>query len=380
VLNPFFYPYSGGTEKVLLEVYKRMARKHNVTVISAVLNPRSKGKTEEIQGIKVVRLPAEYLNLPRFPMPYVIMKGLNRAIKDTHADIYHINNRFQFMSNNVRAARSVGGKIAITLHNATPKNINLLTDSAGLVYDFASGRRLIAECDLITGISKNTIDTTVPRKLIPNTHVVYNGVDFKRFRPRKKNARMRSILQELGIEGKIIMNNGRLIPQKGQEYLLRAFAHFNSNNYADSSLLIIGRGYLAGYLNSLSRKLGISDRFRIVTGISEADLPLYYNLSSTFVMPSVYEPASVALLEGMSSSIPTIASRVGGMPEMMKDGGFYFKPKSTKALYKQLCYVFSGDRNIKERARRSRKIIIKEHNWDIIAKTYSRLFEETIKQ
>jgi glycosyltransferase involved in cell wall biosynthesis len=380
VLNPFFYPYNGGTEKVLVEVYRRLAKKHNITVLSAVLYPGDRKQVDELFGITVARLPSKYFNIPMLPLPFVQMKGLSEAIKKTRADIYHINNRYQFFSNNVNAIRSVDGKIAITIHNSRPKNIGLFTDSAGLVYDVASGRRLISEADLITGISKNTIMTTVPKKSLRKSHVVYNGVDFTRFCPRSENSKMRSIRKRLSLHDNVILNNGRLIPQKGQRYLMKAFARFSAKQKDDFSLLIIGRGYLYDYLAELAEKLGISDRFQMVTNISEEDIPLYYNLSSAFVMPSTYEPASVALLEGLSSGVPTIASRVGGIPEMMKDGGLYVRPRKVEDIERQLRNVFNGKADINENVKKGRKIIIKEHNWDDIAKTYEKLFEETVKR
>jgi glycosyltransferase involved in cell wall biosynthesis len=380
VLNPFFYPYNGGTEKVLLEVYKRLARKHNITVLSAVLYPGDKKQVEEIFGIRVVRLPSKYFNIPMMPLPFVQMKGLQDAIKRTRADIYHINNRYQFFSNNVRAVRSVGGKVAITIHNSRPKNIGVFTDGAGFAFDVTSGRLLMSDADLITGISRNTITTTVPRRYHRKSHVVYNGVDFTRFCPRKENSKMRSIRKQLSLADNVILHNGRLVPQKGQRYLMRAFSRFHMRRKDDYSLLIIGRGYLYDYLAELATKLDITDRFQIISGISEEDLPLYYNIASVFVMPSTYEPASVALLEGLSSGVPTIASKVGGIPEMMKDGGIYVRPRKADDIERQLHNVFSGKVDVGEKINRGRKIIIKEHNWDDIAKEYERLFEETVKR
>src|SRR5208283_6024126 len=93
VLNPFFYPYSGGTERVLLEVYSRMARKHNVTVISANLDGGRKDSVGYVKGIRVVRLKTRHIAFPGLPMPFPVMLGLREALQRESAQLYHINNR-----------------------------------------------------------------------------------------------------------------------------------------------------------------------------------------------------------------------------------------------------------------------------------------------
>ena len=78
MLNPYFYPYNGGTEKVLLEVYSRLAKRNNITVITSVAAKRNKPSVEEISGIKVVRLKATSTRLPTLPMPFLLFLTASR--------------------------------------------------------------------------------------------------------------------------------------------------------------------------------------------------------------------------------------------------------------------------------------------------------------
>ena len=220
VLNQFFHPYKGGTEKVLFEIYRRMAKRHNITVITSAPQGSKRNIVEEIEGITVIRLKSTHVDIPVAPLPFVAMRGLNSAIKKAHCELYHINNRYQYFGDNVAAIRKVGGRIALTIHNSLPVGIEPAIDSLGLVYDITWGRILMHEADLLTGVSRNTIDTTVPKRDIGKAHLIYNGVDYNLFRPIGKNdKKVKSVAMRLGNECESndanIVTNGRLVEQKG---------------------------------------------------------------------------------------------------------------------------------------------------------------------
>ena len=378
VINPFFFPYAGGTEKVLMQVYKRLSKKHNITVISYALGAGQKEAEELVEGIKVVRLKTKYMDVPGLPLPFMVAEGFRERIQRESADIYHINNRYLVFPLALGAIKNKGKKLALTLHNALPKNIGPVTDFCGLVYDAAWGRKIMKAADLITGITQNVVDTTVPAAYRNKTHVVYNGVDFKSFRPRSRSDRNVKIARERLGDGITIMNNARLVPQKGQKYLMRAFAELVKEGIA-SNLLIIGKGPLESSLRGIAGRLHIPDRLSIISGIPEGQLPYYYNAGDIFALPSLYEPASIALLEALSSGVPTVAAKTGGIPEMMKDNGLYVNPKSEKDIKEKISMLL-GDKEMAEKfAKNGRALMMKEHNWDDIAKEYERLFLETIR-
>ena len=208
VLNPFFYPYKGGTEKVLLEVYGRLSKRHNITVITSTATKNGKATVEEIAGIKVVRLKSVSTRLPTLPMPFLLFDGLKKAIAKADADIYHINNRYQYFGDTVRAIDNMDRKMALTIHNALPKNINFTTDELGRFYDWFWGRKLMGMSDVITAVSTNTAKTTIPRRYLKKTHIIFNGVDFRRFRKiRQEQYGSEERCWRTGIRGRHQHNN-----------------------------------------------------------------------------------------------------------------------------------------------------------------------------
>ncbi len=372
VLNPYFHPYSGGTEKVLLEVYSRLSKRHNVCVVSAGLKPNEETHEDTVGNIRVVRLRTRYIGIPGLPLPFLAMEGVKESIIREHADIYHINNRYQYFFNAVGAIRGVGSKLAITIHNSLPKGIGPMTDAGGLIYDLALGRKTIHAADVITGVSRNAIDSTVPKKDRARSNVVYNGVDYGRFRKRSKgDRRVREVELRLGLDRPMVLGNARLVQQKGMTYLIDAVARAGT----EADLVIIGRGPMERALYRRARTMGLKGRFRIVSGISESELPYYYNAADVFALPSLYEPAGLALLEALASETPSIATRVGGISEMMGRCGLYVRPKDINGLKESIDSALSGGRRAMEMAREGRMRMVKYHDWDKIAKRYSELFE-----
>ncbi|MDE1870640.1 MAG: glycosyltransferase family 4 protein [Candidatus Micrarchaeota archaeon] len=377
VLNPFFYPYKGGTEKVLLEVYRRLAKRHNITVITSAPLDNNRHSVEEVFGIRVVRLRTFQEHVPIFPMPFLFFDGLKRALERERGDIYHINNRYQFFEDSVKVIKGMDRKIALTIHNALPKNIDPLTDELGEFYDRIWGRKLMHAADIITGVSTSTINTTIPRSERHKTHLVFNGVDYRRFRRLgKRNESVARISKRMGFgaDSTNILCNGRLVTQKGQKYLLHAFAELVTRDHEDLNMLIIGKGPLRRQLYSMAKKMGVERRFRITYGIDDDNLPYYYNACDIFSLPSLYEPAGLALLEALSCELPSVISRIGGMPEIAGNCGIYAKPGDHRSIKKMVKYVLENGDDASKLASKGRKRIIKYHDWDNISKQYEGLF------
>jgi len=124
----------------------------------------------------------------------------------------------------------------------------------------------------------------------------------------------------------------RLDPIKNQSMILRAFASA-IKTIPNIQLLIVGDGPERNNLQALSITLGIS-RSVIFTGF-QANPHAYLNSMDVFLLPSFSEGTSMTLLEAMSFSKPTIATSVGGTPEIIKDNdsGILISNNDESALY-----------------------------------------------
>ena len=166
--------------------------------------------------------------------------------------------------------------------------------------------------------------------------------------------------------------------RKGRFFLMRAIAELEKEGY-HLGLLTIGKGPLEDDLYAEAETLGIGDRFWIRNGIAEKNLPYYYNFGNAFALPSLYEPAGLVILEALACEMPSVASKVGGIPEMMDGYGLYAEPENVDQLADRIRYALDNRRKMAEMARRGRKFVMNRHNWDKIAKKYEQLFLDTIR-
>lgn len=124
---------------------------------------------------------------------------------------------------------------------------------------------------------------------------------------------------------------GRLAPIKNHELMLNAFAAFARRD-SRARLVIVGDGPTRAALERRTRELGMDDRVEFVG--FRGDVADLLARADVFLVSSHYEGISVAVLEAMRARLPVIATRVGGMPEIIHDGreGVLVAPGDTTAM------------------------------------------------
>lgn len=114
-----------------------------------------------------------------------------------------------------------------------------------------------------------------------------------------------------------ILFAGRIVPDKGVEWLIKALAQTNEGIHLD----IAGDGWSKPSMEILARQMGLSDRITWHGWCNSDQLELLYQQSFAVVFPSLWpEPAGLVTLEAYSHYRPIIASAVGGIPEHIRDG------------------------------------------------------------
>ncbi len=124
---------------------------------------------------------------------------------------------------------------------------------------------------------------------------------------------------------------GNLTPKKDHDSLLRALVRLRGQ-VPDARLVIIGTGPREQHLRALARDLGISDAV-LFTGIRD-DVPDLLPAFDVFAMSSLHEGLSIALVEALAAGLPVVATRVGGIPELIVDGenGLLVQPSDHRLL------------------------------------------------
>ena len=159
---------------------------------------------------------------------------------------------------------------------------------------------------------------------------IRNGIDLDGKSVQTDRWRTR---KELGVDSEtcLIGTVGRLTPVKGIPYLLEA-ARMLLRHGANMKVLVVGDGSIRQDLMTQTRDLGISENVVFLGHREDTDVLL--QALDIFILPSLSEGIPMALLEAMAASRAVVASRVGGIPEIVDDGieGFLVEPMDVDSL------------------------------------------------
>jgi glycosyltransferase involved in cell wall biosynthesis len=167
---------------------------------------------------------------------------------------------------------------------------------------------------------------TIPPEKITT---IYNGVALNGLTPEGEGGSP----DLLGVESNdsVILAVGRLHRQKGYDYLIRAIATVK-REVPSVKLLIAGEGEEENDLKNLVKSLDLSKEV-ILTGLCR-EVEKLLNFTELFVLPSLWEGMPNAVLEAMAAAKPVVATRVGGVPELVMDGetGILVPPEDSESL------------------------------------------------
>ena len=155
-------------------------------------------------------------------------------------------------------------------------------------------------------------------KLDPSrVELIYNGIDIKKFSAYSEaEIREQKIMLGLDPDKKTIGHIGRLSSVKGQKFLILAAERLMSERQ-DVQFLIIGDGDQAPELKRLIRERNLEHS--VFMRPSMPDTTLALSIMDVFCMPSLQEGLGLSILEAQAQGVPVVASRVGGIPSVIKD-------------------------------------------------------------
>lgn len=212
-----------------------------------------------------------------------------------------------------------------------------------------------------------------------NTVAITNAIDIEQAEvlqlPREEARR------QLGLDPRARMVGalGRLVPVKGQIYLVQAFARLK-DKYPEAQLAIIGKGREEARLRSEGERLGLQGRMHLL-GYRENALQFVRGFD-IWTMPSLAEGLGLALLEGMSGHLPVIASDVPAMLPLIEGaGGIAIQPANVDSLEAALDeYLALSDEQLQDKGRQAFDYLRANHDIDTFRMQYLRLIEESLQE
>jgi glycosyltransferase involved in cell wall biosynthesis len=234
--------------------------------------------------------------------------------------------------------------------------------------------------DRIFAVSKKTKKDYVEQHQISaeKISVIYNGVDSNKFHPKVTGELIREEYS-LG-DSPVVLTVGSGIVMKGCIFVLFAVKEI-LRVFPNLKLMIVGIDpKYKERMVPIVQKLGIQNNVILVNRIPNSELPYYYSASDLVVLPSLSENFPVVMLEAMSSGKPVVASRVGGIPEVIKDKetGFLFDPGSVSQMVEKIVYLL-GDSSMRSKmGKAGRELVEKRFDWKRIGRQYLKEFEKLL--
>ena len=192
--------------------------------------------------------------------------------------------------------------------------------------------RILPRADRITAVSRVTATRVLEIAGISpcRVRVIPNGIDYA-FWSAASDTRGRG--------APVVLTVGRLDPVKGHDVLLRAFARL-LDNLPDARLVVVGGGGGRGQLERLAGDLGIRASVEFTGELHAEGVRGRMRGADCFVLPSRSEGWPLAPLEAMAAGVPVVATRVGGVPEIVQPGtGLLVPPEDPVALAAALVSV-----------------------------------------
>jgi D-inositol-3-phosphate glycosyltransferase len=258
-----------------------------------------------------------------------------------------------------------------------------------------SGRRIDIETQIVDWADKIVAATPAEKAQLTwlydakpgKIRIISPGVNLRRFHPINKSLAKSAI--NVPEHHRLILFVGRIEPLKGIDTLLRAMALICQQSpelLSNICVSIIGgdpspsgqaeNGEMAR-LQALRNELGIGELVTFLGAKDQDTLQYYYSAAEMVVMPSHYESFGMVALEAMACGTPVIASEVGGLAFVVRDGatGFHVPDRDPKALADKIELLLTDD-VLRMRLGRRAECWAESYGWPSIADQLVELFQE----
>ena len=288
------------------------------------------------QEARALGIPTQVL--PGNPLP--ALRALRAKVRQEGYDVIHCHGaRGNLMGALLR--KSTGLPVVTTVHS-DPKLDYMGRPLSALTYGNLNAWAL-RRIPYHIGVSDAMCDLLISRGLDPQQmFAIYNGIDFA---PHTPGLTRREFLDSLGLDwpddAVIAGIAARLNPVKDMGTLLRGFAIAHESQ-PQLRLIIAGEGQDEAMLRELAGQLGVAGEVCFAGWLTDTDS--FYSALNINTLTSLSETFPYALTEGARFALPTVASRVGGVPSLIQHNvtGLLFQPRDHEALGRHLA-ALAGD-------------------------------------
>lgn len=295
-------------------------------------------------------VPVKGLMNPSFTATSAL-KAIYKRLRGERFDVVHAHNIPSAL-----AMRVSSGYRILTLHGVYSEQIGYLHGSALGRLSRLVEKQALGWANAVTAVSSRVAEHYSRQGF----RVLYipNAIDLEDL-PREAKR----------FHDQQIVYNGRLSREKGVDILLEGFL----NSDLKAKLVLIGSGPLEEKLREMARN---DDRVIFTGQLPRQEALKIVKGSDVFVLPSIHEGLSTALLEAMALEVPVVATRVGGNTEIVTDGetGLLVYP-NPQAIIKAISRLLEDREFAKKLAHKAYQKVLEQYTWRVVYTKYKEVYK-----
>ncbi|MCM2280122.1 MAG: glycosyltransferase family 4 protein [Oligoflexia bacterium] len=395
-LNPW-----GGHDRSTLEIARRLSHRWPVEIYAySLVDPEGAGRWGRVRFHRILPDPRRPMAvriawfhaatlpalrwLPRFrgaPAPVVHATGTCALASDV-VQVQFVNAAWEERQKTLpedvcarpysRGARGLKPALRRAYHDAL------------LRYNLAIERRVYSRNKTYIAIARSVAEELRAHfGATRNVHVIHHGVDSGHFRPAEGDAdraARAALRSRLGIaEDEVVAIFVGAYERKGLATAMDALARLKPEARARTRLLAVGGGSVEGF-KARARALGIEDR--VILHGPTRDIASFYRAAELFVLPTLYEPFGLVILEAMASGLAPVVSRLAGASELLQEGvsgSLIDNPGDADEVARRLERIALDPISRNQMGQASRRIA-EARSWDQVAEEYARVLAPLLEQ
>lgn len=367
------YPSFGGSGIVGSELGRELAlRGHEVHFISSALPSRLTELSDRVRFHEV-----EMMSYPLFehqPYTLALATKMGTVARAENLDLIHVHYAIPHSISAILARESIKSKrrlpVITTLHGT---DITLVGADRSYLPITRYG---IQESDGVTAVSKFLKQATIETFDFDNIEVIPNFISADDY-GRGENSPLREKFAPDGEKLLVHVSNFRPVkrPVDCVEILARVL-----EKGVDAKLLMVGDGNERGAVQHRAKTLNVADKCLFVG--KQGKIVDYVSIADVLLLPSETESFGLAALEAQACEVPVVATRVGGIPEVINEGesGFLSDIGNVEKMAEDCCKLLTDEDLRRAFGRRGRELAITRYSTELIIPQYIDFYRKIIER
>ncbi len=387
LLTTEFLPIWGGVASYCINLCQALAGKVELHIFTT--SRKLEGTTPSEEGLGVfdnVKIhavsPATDIFFSSFRYQSSLVRKLPQLIKENKLDLVHSAGPLAD-----QMLRIIGNSVphVLTYHTTLSEQRQGISASGVRFRDLDSSEKMtllsypvirlyeslsLARTKDVIAVSKAVRDDLVKHyNYNGRINVIPNGIDVNTFKPYKKRGGRKRVIF-----------SGRLIAMKGPQLVIKAMPQV-LREHKDAIFVFAGAGNREPYKKML-QETGISEENFEFCYIDYQNMPQFYSSGDLLVLPSLLESFPMSVLEAMACGLPVVASDVGDVAELVKDGetGFLVTKGDYQTLARRINQLL-GDKALQERiGKNARNLVVENYSLEMMGERTLKVYQEVLER